>query len=415
MHAGIDDLFIILLFLSTVPRVLGRGFPKGPTFKLAGAAVLLNTIACLSNLLVFGPGPGQMGDFIIRQIIKQFLQFACIFCMLESLDTVEECWRLVRWTVYAVVGAGVVIMLSSGFTAVREFFAVAKELQNGPVDPGRFSGSLFSANSAAQILVYGMCLGIILVERARRGRKLLWLIAPLLLLISAAFTESRSGLFSMSLIPAVLLLMQGMRRWAIAYILGILCVPLIVPQFADMLIERVNHIFITVGAESQMSSEAASRIGIWQSFLHSMTPFTLIFGQDAQHAMLRAAARIGSKLMEPHSGYLNLLCYWGIPGVLWGGMLVATQLRLMRNLKLHGGRDGLLWSRAMWLFIVVVLWESISLDSFHPASIGLLFVMAMLAITDRMEAITANESQDQPEFEETEMDAQGLPAYAAAR
>jgi O-antigen ligase len=119
--------------------------------------------------------------------------------------------------------------------------------------------------------------------------------------------------------------------------------------------------------------------------------------------------------MEPHSGYLNLLCYWGIPGVLWGGMLVATQLRLMRNLKLHGGRDGLLWSRAMWLFIVVVLWESISLDSFHPASIGLLFVMAMLAITDRMEAITANESQDQPEFEETEMDAQGLPAYAAAR
>lgn len=410
MNIGLDDLFILfLLGLVMATRVAGRPLRKGPAYKLTLAMFLINLFACAAGLLTAGTVPGMFSSHL-KEVLKQGILLCYVLCIVESIDTMDECWRMARWIAYTITAAGILAMVSTYNATLRNIFVV-KGSQIG--DAERAFGSLNGPNVVAMVMSYGLCISIMLVERARGLKRLLFLALPLTMVATTLFTQSRSGFFSMASIPCILLFMRGMRKWALGYVMISLLIPVVMPKLLAEIFERISNIF--VGPDNQLSGDAYSRIRIWIVYLKSMTPVSVMLGQGHPCSGYRASFYMwtGGMPPYPHSGYMNLFCYWGIWGVAWWVALMRSFCRMFRGLKSYGGSDGYLWHKAGWLFLIVCAMESITKDTFQPGGFGLILTLGFLALTDRFDAC-ARERALQAEYSEAELlyPPEGAAVYA---
>jgi hypothetical protein len=411
-NLNFGDVFVIFVAIMVFLRVSGRQRRMGPTLKIAIAMWIICSWSAFFGLLQPDFPQGDM-PIAIRSILKQGGLVALCFCFLETLDTPEDCWRMARWFAFSIAAAGLVVIVGMRSVAVSRIFdpgvAIALGDSGGELNRDRGFGSLMSANSAAQVLSYGICVSIILYEYSRGWRRWAFFAVPGTLAVGIFFTGSRTGFITLALIPAVLLLMHGLRKWAAGYALGAFLVPLAVPRLFRIMMERVSTMFVKGGDTLQLSHEASTRPVIWAGYLHSLTPTSLALGQGNALAVYRALVQTGA-IGLPHNGYLNLLCYWGIPGVIWWLVFMYVFIRFIRRLRRYG-REGLLWSRAMTLYLITMSWAACTLDAYQPGTLLFQMSLGLLALTERMERTLAERYEAQAELDYGDAVAECAPAW----
>lgn len=380
MNIGLDDIFILLATALVLFRLTPRhGLRLTVAFKIAVAAFIINLMANVFGLISVGPIPGLL-TAQSREVLKMGIFLCLVVVTLESLETTEDCWRLVRWLAMSIYASGIVLIASWHIPAMYHTFGVP-----GQVYIDRAFGALCSPNTAAMVMVCGLCLCTALIERAHGNlRKAFYVHVAAVMVVAVLYTGSRTGFLAVATIPPVLLFMRGMRKWAIVFFFGGVLVYLLAPPLMEQSLSRLGHVFTGTG----MTAEAASRFPIWMAYLRSMNVSRALLGQGHPVAEARVMMGIG----YPHNGFLNLFCYWGIWGIVWMVAMVTAAFWLLRKLRDHGFPEGLIWRKAMYLFMVVSLVEAMTTDHFQPGGFGFMLTLPFLALTDRFEAAYREEA-----------------------
>lgn len=376
-NIGYDDLFVIMCAVVVVFRLGGQGMPTSWSFKAVVAFFIINMAANLFGMLTYGTG-GLLLMNQTRSILKMGIVVLLVYALLTTIRTQGDFWRTIKVIVLTITAAGVVMMLSWPFPQIAEFYGgdvAALQYEQ------RAAGPLISPNTAAVVLMMGLCLVIMMVEYVPNpATKLIYAAAGIVMAIGVFLARSRTGFAILATLPFFLLLMRGLRKWAIAYLVGALLVPLLAP-------EAIEGTFRRIAIAGTQGGGMASRFRIWHDYLGSMDLWAVLLGQGSALAQGRTDIQV-----YPHNGILNLFCFYGIWGLVWGGAVYTVFIAQLRRLGRIGYPEGAVWLKAGVLFTMAVAIATIFTDTFYPGGYMLLVQFGFFALTDRLCTLLSQES-----------------------
>jgi hypothetical protein len=375
---GYDDLFVVLM--ATVVALRSRRAKIGwPVKVLLSYAVLV----AISNIVGWAAYGG--GEEVFRVVMHdsgKILIFAMVgFCVVNSLETERDVRWLVGVMALSISMTAVTVIASRYSPAVALTFSSSAKEVGVSAEGYRAAGSLSEPNMVGSVMAVGLCL---LVLQLKFSRGLLTVGAcacqGALMLVAVLVSASRSGAIGILVLLPTMLALRRMRGLAIGTAVLLLAVGALTPSLTAPIKDRVESTFDKDSGE--VVGVEGARVTIWLSQLSRIEPAWLFVG----HGRMQTTLRTGG---QPHNGYLDLLCWYGLPGVVW---LVSMLLGFVRRIRLLLGTTGnpmaVAVGQTMTLYLSALLWFSLWTDLFAPGSIEQVLLVAVLGITDRMVALS---------------------------
>jgi hypothetical protein len=369
---GFDDIFIVYVFVVVIVRLrLNRGLP----IKLGWAGrlfVLFSLILAVSTgfgVLRYGIPTGTSNLFI--KTMFKAVAFICLFAMLaNAVDTRRDWLRVVRTINMTMILAGLLVVVSYYSPAIARVFtspARAARIGEGWVTE-RVTGAFAEPNTAGALLAAS---AVLLLYDMRVSRSVLWKgVLWFGLAVCAAgvlYTQSRTGLFALALIPGVMLFLHGSRKYAaVALALGILAV-IALPQYWGPVLTRAAHSF---DPQSQYGN-IWGRVKHWVDYLGQYSVFDFFVPLGPTISRLEHG-------QKPHNGFVDLIAWFGIYGIAWFGFLLHGIGKRLSHLKYRSQSEWMYeFRRFVSVFLVVWLIPTMTMDVFSPGFLAIMFMFTV--------------------------------------
>jgi len=382
LNIGYDDIYISLLFAFSLLRraLLGPSPLDNRSFsvKIVGALALVVFVSNLGGILQLGFRQ-DLFTRLSKDVLKSLVMLFFTYNIVQSIRSPADLARHVFVLITVCCAAGILLIVSFYDPSVGLHFASTTNLEEmAALKDLRSYGSLSSANVAPGVLIVPLAILICYVKGERPFlRRVLALAAMVILVISILYSQSRAGMLTLGALLLSALLLGRIRLWGAAAIIGVIAVLALFPSTYQGVIRRLENIYVpSFGWDPNVSS----RIEVWGQYLRDLNLPTLILGQGP------VVGRISQGTL-PHSGYLDLLCLYGIVGLAWGVWMYSKLISSAVCIHRRGG-ELRYCGTAMILYLLVVLVYGLTVDVF--ASQLLLFILCwILAITDRLAAMAS--------------------------
>ncbi len=340
---------------------------------LAYAAIIAlgNTV----GLLGWGP-PDDLAYLIaVREVIKTLVFAAAAYTIIASVDNWQDMNHL-AWAVCLSLFLGAVTVVISAYNVefAKAFASATKEViyESSNYRPG---GAFAEPNTVGGVMVLGLSVVVMQIQSARRFGKVVLILGAITMVIAIFLSRSRSGTLGLITLLASILVIKRLRAWGVATFLAIAVALLMLPNYYTPVVDRLTGSFDLGNGE--LSGDEGTRSDIWLRHLNNLDTVTLLSGQG------QGIARWREDGIQPHSGYLDLVCYYGVWGAFWFGALVLGFAKRARMLLWSGAADAGRLAQAGMLLFGMMLWVSVWADTFAPGSYEFLLLVMILAVMDR--------------------------------
>lgn len=378
-NAGVDDLFICLMFVAVLIRrnlLAGVGLRFGLTMIGTLVYYFIWVMAQFSGWYI---SPELQPIEVFKPILKGVIFVLYAYVLVHTIDDERDIRRMAVTFAIFMTAAACTVILHRLFPGQFAIFSAERfeRLRSVAGEVERGVGSLMSPNTGAALLA--MC--VLFVIHIRRlvgsfGRLVLFACIPVLL-VGMVYTGSRTGGIALGVAVTLMAVVSRSRfyAWGLCGLIlfGIAVRPDIVIGFWERLQLAYNP------DAGEIGETGASRLWAWQQYITTATPQAWLFGEGQVSPLLR----IG---LNAHSSYISALFYHGIFGLFWFfvffGIIVQRGFRLARC-PLEPFRSigsAVLWSLLIWAI------AGISIDllvSFAPHFTYLFFA----AMIDRTYAL----------------------------
>jgi len=249
----LDDILMLLVCLTwffrmAVNKELGRiGTPINRPVVAYMVVTLLATIAGFASDRVH-----LFGFFFVLKYFQYFVLFYMIVAHVEDEAVIKRFLGMMLLTCFAVCLYGLAQIPGGG--------RVSAPFEGEVLEPNTFGGYL--------LLMFSVVLGILLHRPQGRARMILMLMVPLIL-VTIAFTESRSSYLGLAVAIALFLLFSEHKKMlALGALAAMALFPIVIPQ---TVIDRVFYTFtqpvqrgqIKLGA-IRLDTSTSARIESWK-------------------------------------------------------------------------------------------------------------------------------------------------------
>jgi hypothetical protein len=226
-------------------------------------------------------------------------------------------------------------------------------------------------------MAMGITLTLLVLGFSRRYlSKLTLLICAAVMFVTIVMSQSRTGLVCLGAGLLTMVFLRGHRRWVILSLaILLLATPFLTPLYRP-LGERFSRAFHP--DLGQLGPNVQARLEIQGGYLSSLDARALALGSG-----MRAARDLAGTEQKPHNGYLDVLCYYGIGGVVWLlAVIFGIQWRV-RYLRRSQFTDGPVQTgNVVLVFCIIFAAASFTADTFASPFPLYLFWTA-LALVDR--------------------------------
>ncbi len=328
-NAGVDDLFIAVLFLIVVfQRNLLGGSPVRFGYSMIAAVTMLVVIT-IANLSGWALEPTLPAVVTIKPMLKAIIFALFTYVMVNTIDDEHDIRRaaLVHVTFLAV--AAFTVVLHKMFPAQMVIFTldiVEQQLKWYGKAP-RAVGSLTNFNTGCAMLGMTVLVALNLLRLPSSTRRKVFLIGCIvMLLVGMVLTESRSGALALGVALLAMGVLSRYRLYALALVCTVGGAVAFKPDLFLDYWDRIAQIY-NPAAGGQWGENAAGRFDIWRAYVSEPQSQVYLFGQGRTVAIIRNGS-------NAHSGYLTAVYVLGFGGVVWAlaffGSLAFRAWHLMR-------------------------------------------------------------------------------------
>ncbi|PWH11789.1 MAG: hypothetical protein DDG60_16565 [Anaerolineae bacterium] len=396
---------------------LQTGKFKLPQMGRAEWTLLLFYGVIVSSSLV----SSDLGDAlnVIIDVTKDILIGIIIFVTLDTREKWETCLRVFLATMTIVGGLGVVKMMSG---TEQTFLGLAQLSIIGQLDASgtlRYGGPIGESNMWGQVLAASVPLALYQLRYEKNGRRrLLALLASLVLLLAVIFTNSRGAFLAMGLIlPLVALEMKIRPVQMMVGALVIISMFILLPSnyterlFSLRAVFQTNDEYALYQDSSFVSRNNQMKAGMAMFWDH---PFLGVgFGNYSNHywkyaselglvnSTYRASAQ-GRK--NPHSLYVEILSEMGLAGFLtFAFFFFSLFASLWRSYKkydeYHIHTSWTSWTVALIFSLTTFLISGMFLHGLLFRYIWVLIGFAMSAVAINREILQAMYQKNQIQWQ----------------
>ena len=391
-NIGFDDLLILLvaalllvrmLFHQRTPRLT---LPVGIALAYVFLVVLSNVIGLSWHHLLYAV-PIRT---VVREALKSMVFAVLAFCAVEGIDDERDLRRVVHAITLGLFLAAGTVVISKFSPAFAQVFGSPTKVVHYGAESFRAAGALAEPNTVGRVMSMGMAAVFIELVWSRRWTSKIFLLGgALLMVIAVLLARSRVGAVGLLIVIPTVMFLRGMRRWAFTVIALIILLAFLAPTLLEPIEERL------VGSLNPMTGEFSGRVGsrfeIWMRHLRNLDLPTLLLGQGQTVAQWRARGA------RPHSGYVDLLCYYGFPGVVWGLVVAYSFIRRIRVLRRRVDWPMMrIFGGGIIIYLVMVAWAALTGDIFSPGSFELLLLATFLPLVYRADQLVRQKTAPQP-------------------
>jgi len=318
LNIGVDDLFMIVFFLSVVFR---RNLLEGvrPRFGFAFWCVFIFCIIMLfTNINSYMALRDRLPEFI-KAVLKSIITLMLVYSLLNTIDNLDDLKRSAFIFCFSAALGGIIVIAQNFFPGPMLVFAFPRYVEQmfAGYEGLRPCGAFLNSNNAA--LVMGSATFIIASTFALKSRyfnKSLRLAAFGVLVIAILMTRSRAGFLSLAGPLCLMGLIGKQRHYTIMFMIVIAMILISLPVTRAILIDRFTGAG-TSGGGMMWSLQARYMTGVehWRNITFSR----FLFGRSHYADVLLG-------FDYPHSFYQGLILSYGIIGTIWTVWLVAMIL-----------------------------------------------------------------------------------------
>lgn len=370
---GYDDFLIICMLIIVCFRLrLNRGRPI--ELGWAGRMYLIYTlilgVSTLFGVLHSGIPQGTSTLFI-KEMLKGGIMVGVFAMLANAVDTRREWLRVVKGINFTMLLAGLLVIISYYNPGIRSIFTSpsdAERIAGGWVTE-RAAGAFAEPNTAGALLAAGVILMLfdIRVSVSLLWKGLMWVGIG----VSAAgilYTQSRTGLFALLLVPGLLLFVNGSKKYAVIAMAAGTLLAIALPQYWAPVLARAAHSF----DPASQYGNIMGRVKHWVDYLGDLSVLTLVAPKGPTITRLL----IGQK---PHNGFLDIVAWFGLYGVMWAALAIYGISKRLHVLKGSEENSSLYeFRKYFWVFAIVWLVPMMTMDTFSPGFLTILFFFSML-------------------------------------
>jgi len=346
-NAGVDDLFICLLFVIVVlRRNLFGGVQLRIVLTVIGAFTyyLIWVMAQFSGWYI---SPELQPIEVLKPILKGTIFVLYAYVLVHTIDDERDLRRMAMAMTLVMTAAACTVILHRLFPGQFAIFSAERferlRVAAGQVERG--VGSLMSPNTGAALLAMMVLFTIHIRKLTSSTTQLLLFACIPVLLIGMTFTGSRTGGLALGAAVALMAIISRSRfyAWGLCglVLVGIFLRPDIVMVYWERLTQAYNP------EAGEIGETGASRMWAWEQYIVTATPQAWIFGEGQASPLMR----IG---LNAHSTYIAALFYHGIFGLIWMlaffGMVVRRGAQLVRcgQEPYRSIGSAVLWALLVW-------------------------------------------------------------------
>lgn len=376
LEIGFDDLYIIVAFVLVFwhRRILhGRrsylGFPVWAAF----AFVLIVVISNISGTLQIARDPA-VDRSTLKDVLKMALIVPFVYSIANAIDDWKDLKRLILVISIALGLAAALTVVSHFQPHIVEYFweARAKVRLHGGFY-SRATGSFMQANTVGIVMSIGIVINLVCLLLFRRPSVRGCLIVGAALMFAALLlSKSRTGLICLG---AGFLVLLGMRGRAVALLAVVAVIPVVL-FFPDTLASIAERFELSYSAATgQLGPSVEGRLVLHGLYLSELDGPALAFGRGVYPGRVMTGT-----LQKPHNGFLDLLCYYGVFGVTWLGVVVCCTCHRLRVLLNAHSTEAAQVGRMVILMLVVFTVGSFAADTFTNIFVLYFFFAALILV-----------------------------------
>jgi hypothetical protein len=397
MNVGFDDLFALFalgwtLLAVQAPTRKRRGISWG--VLIMGLHGVMVAMAFTSGyVFAHGWSHGVRSWLLatsVKEALKFWVYFAAVLATMRCIDTPRELRRACLAVFLAMAGGAAILLLCHQFPAIRMIFAHeddSERVAQGWVSE-RVAGPFTKVNTAGLVLGLALAYGIYALASWRGAVRVLVIAGMVLVVPALALTQSRTGL---GVAVAVLLagvLCSAVRSWAFGIGAAGLASLLAFPSIFQKVLLRLQNTFTRTTYGMSANTMIGARVYWWSRYLTELDIRTILLGRGSVVPMLEYG-------QKPHSGYIDLLAWYGFWGVLWFVAFLAGLVpRLVALMKMKAASPELRAFGPLAIMVFVSLGVyAITADMMSPSGLPMLLMLTILGLSDRAYDIACWEPQ----------------------
>ncbi len=397
INIGFDDLFVVFCGAVAFLRLGGQpGGLRSWPMKVALSWLIMVFICDVAGLIRL-----PRGDVLllhVQDVLKLTGFCLLIYALIKTIQTKQDLYRCIGSMVFSIFLAAFLIVLATRNPLVATIFLpgkYAEEVAAG-VEAGyvvRVGGTLGSSNSAAVIIALCMCFVLLMISQSRSTLgKIVFVAGAVVMVVAVMATQGRSGTTGLLAIVIMLPFLRGMRKWGIAAVAIMVLVASTMPATYMPLVRRIYESFAT--QFGQLPYGVTVRFDIWKTYLRSFDLLDVVLGQG-EIVSMTMAKRVWIDVGLPHSGYLDLVAFFGVWGVLWMGVVVRGLLKRSAVLRQSEDLDLQRIGRTVALYLVVLAVCGLTTDLFQTRGYNVLLLLVLLVFVDRAVLLASEQTETQ--------------------
>ena len=302
LNAGLDDVFIISLFVGCLIRSMGRLQVKWPVV----AAILFCLITLLGDISSLAAGTELDLQMIVKTALKRSGLILLLFSMSSVITTPEQIKKMVYSLLFGAMVGGALVIVYTATPWAYNPFQVPALLLGKEAYQVQIIGPFSSHDRAGGVLGFTVLIGYFLTRLSGSGfRRSVVAIVTGVSFLGLLLSGSRSG-WLFVFVPIMLSSLLSKQKILGFFLIALLVIIVIVsvPRF-EYLSSRFLQTTEQLGGR-ELDYVTSSRYMIWKKALENPNKRWLLFGEG-----------ITIEETHTHNNYIAMLKNMGCIGILF--------------------------------------------------------------------------------------------------